>query len=136
MQINSPARWWSNQSLQSSGASLAGEEGTSVMRVRHGILLLSPSRSTVIRALFVVALSLLPSASIAQDEVKLNEAQARNIRVRVTRPVSSRTDQTLPYPARIVFPAEQRSGDQRNAYGQCAAGRIRGRGRGVAGPTA
>jgi RND family efflux transporter MFP subunit len=44
---------------------------------------------------------------MAQDEVKLNEAQARNIGVRVTRPVSSRTDLTLPYPAQIVIPTPQ-----------------------------
>lgn len=77
------------------------------MRVRHGTLLLIPSRSAVGRALLAVALSLLPSLSMAQDEMKLNEAQARNIGVRVTRPVSSRTDQTLPYPAQIVIPTPQ-----------------------------
>lgn len=44
---------------------------------------------------------------MAQDEVRLSEAQARNIGVRVTHPVSSRTDQTLPYPAQIVIPTPQ-----------------------------
>lgn len=77
------------------------------MRVRHGTLLLNPSRSAVARALFAVAFSLLPSVSMAQDAVKLNEAQAQNIGVRVTHPVSSRTDQTLPYPAQIVIPTPQ-----------------------------
>ncbi|HEY0851496.1 MAG TPA: efflux RND transporter periplasmic adaptor subunit [Bradyrhizobium sp.] len=44
---------------------------------------------------------------MAQDEVKLGAAQAQNIGVRVTHPVSSRTDQTLPYPAQIVIPTPQ-----------------------------
>ncbi len=44
---------------------------------------------------------------MAQGEVKLTEAQARNIGVRVAHPVSSRTDQTLPYPAQIVIPTPQ-----------------------------
>lgn len=33
---------------------------------------------------------------MAQDEVKLSDAQARNLGVRVTHPVASRTDLTLP----------------------------------------
>jgi cobalt-zinc-cadmium efflux system membrane fusion protein len=57
--------------------------------------------------LVAVAFSALPSLSMAQDEVKLSAAQARNIGVRVTHPVSSRTDQTLPYPAQIVIPTPQ-----------------------------
>jgi cobalt-zinc-cadmium efflux system membrane fusion protein len=57
--------------------------------------------------LVAVAFSALPSLSMAQDEVKLSAAQARNIGVRVTYPVSSRTDQTLPYPAQIVIPTPQ-----------------------------
>ncbi len=77
------------------------------MRVRHGTFLLNPSRSAAASALFAVAFSLLPSVSLAQDEVKLSEAQARNIGVRVTHPLSSRADQTLPYPAQIVIPTPQ-----------------------------
>ncbi|HMM90356.1 efflux RND transporter periplasmic adaptor subunit [Bradyrhizobium sp.] len=50
---------------------------------------------------------MLPSLSMAEAEVKLSEAQARNIGVRVTHPVSSRTDLTLPYPAQIVIPTPQ-----------------------------
>jgi RND family efflux transporter MFP subunit len=44
---------------------------------------------------------------MAQNEVKLSDSQARNIGVRVTHPISSRTDQTLPYPAQIVIPTPQ-----------------------------
>jgi cobalt-zinc-cadmium efflux system membrane fusion protein len=57
--------------------------------------------------LLAVAFSALPSLSMAQDEVRLSAAQARNIGVRVTHPVSSRSDQTLPYPAQIVIPTPQ-----------------------------
>ncbi|WP_249151254.1 efflux RND transporter periplasmic adaptor subunit [Bradyrhizobium liaoningense] len=45
--------------------------------------------------------------STAQEEVKLTPAQAQKLGVRVTHPVSSRTDQTLPYPAQIVIPTPQ-----------------------------
>jgi membrane fusion protein, heavy metal efflux system len=76
------------------------------MRFRHGILFRSPFRS-VAHALLGLALGLLPSVSMAQDEVKLSEAQARNLGVRVTHAVSSSTDQTLPYPAQIVIPTPQ-----------------------------
>jgi RND family efflux transporter MFP subunit len=58
-------------------------------------------------ALLAVAVGWSPSLSMAQDEVKLSAAQARNIGVRVTHPVSSRTDRTLPYPAQIVIPTPQ-----------------------------
>jgi membrane fusion protein, heavy metal efflux system len=44
---------------------------------------------------------------VADDEVKLSAPQARNLGIRVTHPVSSRTDQTLPYPAQIVIPTPQ-----------------------------
>ncbi|WP_246668802.1 efflux RND transporter periplasmic adaptor subunit [Bradyrhizobium sp. UNPF46] len=44
---------------------------------------------------------------MAQDEVKLSDAQARNLGVRVTHPIASRTDLTLPYPAQIVIPTQQ-----------------------------
>jgi membrane fusion protein, heavy metal efflux system len=76
------------------------------MQLHFGNLLLSPARN-ITGALFALAFSLFPSLSMAQDEVKLSEAQARNIGVRVTHPVSSRTDQTLPYPAQIVIPTPQ-----------------------------
>ncbi|WP_249779492.1 efflux RND transporter periplasmic adaptor subunit [Bradyrhizobium sediminis] len=49
----------------------------------------------------------LPSVSMAEDAVKLSPAQAQTLGVRVTHPVSSRTDQTLPYPAQIVIPTPQ-----------------------------
>jgi len=62
---------------------------------------------TVVRALLTLALSFLPSVSIAEDQVKLSAEQAQNLGVRVTHPVSSRTDQTLPYPAQIVIPTPQ-----------------------------
>ena len=107
MQINSPAPWRGKRILRSCGASIAGEKATSVMRLDHGTLRLSRSRSAAACALLALAFSLSPSASMAQDEVKLSAAQAQNIGVRVARPVSSRTDQTLPYPAQIVIPTPQ-----------------------------
>ena len=75
------------------------------MQLHSGNLLLGPARN-IAGALLVLAFS-FPSLSMAQDEVKLGAAQARNIGVRVTHPVSSRTDQTLPYPAQIVIPTPQ-----------------------------
>ena len=45
--------------------------------------------------------------SLAEDEVKVSPAQAQTLGVRVAHPVSSRTDQTLPYPAQIVIPTPQ-----------------------------
>jgi RND family efflux transporter MFP subunit len=76
------------------------------MQLYFGNLLLSPARYLT-GVLLALAFSLFPSFSMAQDEVKLSEAQAQNIGVRATHPVSSRTDQTLPYPAHIVIPTPQ-----------------------------
>jgi RND family efflux transporter MFP subunit len=47
-----------------------------------------------------------PAVSRAQ-ELKLSDAQARNLGVRLTHPVASRTDLTLPYPVQIVIPTPQ-----------------------------
>lgn len=47
------------------------------------------------------------TASLAEDEVKVSPAQMQSLGVHVTHPVSSRTDQTLPYPAQIVIPTPQ-----------------------------
>ncbi len=49
----------------------------------------------------------LPLSAAADDQVKLSPAEARNLGVQVTHPVSSRTDKTLPYPAQIVIPTPQ-----------------------------
>ncbi|MBR0827178.1 efflux RND transporter periplasmic adaptor subunit [Bradyrhizobium manausense] len=76
------------------------------MQLRQATFRPSPFRSGA-RALLALALSFLPSVSVAEDEVKLSAAQAQNLGVRVTHPVSSRTDQTLPYPAQIVIPTPQ-----------------------------
>lgn len=57
--------------------------------------------------MLALALLAVPSASIAGDEVKLSPVQAQTLGVRVVHPVSSRTDQTLPYPAQIVIPNPQ-----------------------------
>ncbi|WP_439400087.1 efflux RND transporter periplasmic adaptor subunit (plasmid) [Bradyrhizobium sp. PMVTL-01] len=76
------------------------------MQLRQAILGPSLFRRAA-RALLALVLSFLPSVSVAQDEVKLSAEQAQNLGVRVTHPVSSRTDQTLPYPAQIVIPTPQ-----------------------------
>jgi RND family efflux transporter MFP subunit len=44
---------------------------------------------------------------MAQAELKLSDAQARNLGVRLTHPVAVRTDLTLPYPVQIVIPTQQ-----------------------------
>jgi len=56
-----------------------------------------------------LALALIGPATIswAGDEVELTPAQARTLEVHVVHPASSRTDQTLPYPAQIVIPTPQ-----------------------------
>src|SRR6478609_8722653 len=56
-----------------------------------------------------LALVLIGPATIAsaEDELKVSPAQAQTLGVRVVHPVSSRTDQTLPYPAQIVIPTPQ-----------------------------
>jgi membrane fusion protein, heavy metal efflux system len=77
------------------------------MQISRGTLLLTSSGGAFVHALFAVALSLLPSISMAQDDVKLSDAQARNLGVRVTHPIASRTDLTLPYPVQIVIPTPQ-----------------------------
>jgi hypothetical protein len=51
-------------------------------------------------ALVAVTLAGLCSAAAAEEEVKLTPAQVQNLGIRVARPISSRTDQTLPYPPR------------------------------------
>ncbi|CCE02424.1 efflux RND transporter periplasmic adaptor subunit [Bradyrhizobium sp. STM 3809] len=57
-------------------------------------------------ALLLIAASAMSSAAAAED-VKLTPAQAQNLGIRVTHPVSSRNDTTLPYPAQIVIPTPQ-----------------------------
>ena len=61
--------------------------------------------------LAIFALALIASANIssasAEDEVKVSPAQMQTLGVRVVQPVSSRTDQTIPYPAQIVIPTPQ-----------------------------
>jgi len=76
------------------------------MQLRQVRLRPIPFRSTV-RAFVALAFILPSSASMAKDEVKLSAAQAQNLGVGVTHPVSSRTDETLPYPAQIMIPTPQ-----------------------------
>ena len=47
------------------------------------------------------------AASAAETEVKLSQAQIQSLGVRVAHPISSRTDQTLAFPAQIVIPTPQ-----------------------------
>lgn len=77
------------------------------MQLHHGIFLLSPARNMTARVLLALALCFWPSAPNAQNELKLTDAQARNLGVRVTHPVPSRTDLTLPYPVQIMIPTQQ-----------------------------
>ena len=77
------------------------------MRILRRTLLLPFTGGAIVRTFIAMALGLLPSVSLAQDEVKLSDAQARNLGVRVTHPIPSRTDLTLPYPVQIVIPTQQ-----------------------------
>ncbi|MGZ6589810.1 MAG: efflux RND transporter periplasmic adaptor subunit [Solirubrobacteraceae bacterium] len=62
-----------------------------------------------ILAVIVLALGLIGpmAASAAETEVKLSQAQIQSLGVRVVHPISSRTDQTLAFPAQIVIPTPQ-----------------------------
>lgn len=59
------------------------------------------------RVLLALSLAGLSCVVMADEDVKLTAAQAQNLGVRVTHPISSRTDQTLPYPAQVVIPTPQ-----------------------------
>ncbi|MGC2776611.1 MAG: efflux RND transporter periplasmic adaptor subunit [Bradyrhizobium sp.] len=59
------------------------------------------------RGILMLALSTASCAAWADDDVKLTPSQAQNLGVRVTHPISSRLDKTLPYPAQIVIPTPQ-----------------------------
>src|SRR6476660_7103537 len=59
------------------------------------------------RAILSLALIGPATVSFAVDEVMVSPAQIQSLGVRVTHPASSRTDQTLPYPAQIVIPTPQ-----------------------------
>ena len=61
------------------------------------------------RARIMLALALIGAASVAmaEDEVKLSPDQATSLGVRVSHPIASPTDKTLPYPAQIVIPTPQ-----------------------------
>ncbi|QWG23767.1 efflux RND transporter periplasmic adaptor subunit [Bradyrhizobium sediminis] len=76
------------------------------MHLRQASLCLR-SWQILARTMLAFAFMGLPSVSMAEDAVKLSPAQAQTLGVRVTHPVSSRTDQTLPYPAQIVIPTPQ-----------------------------
>ncbi|MBJ7405796.1 MAG: efflux RND transporter periplasmic adaptor subunit [Bradyrhizobium sp.] len=77
------------------------------MHSQHGFRFAVRARKVAGRVLFALAFSCSASLSMAQDEVKLSDAQARNLGVRASRPVAVRTDLTLPYPVRIVIPTPQ-----------------------------
>jgi len=62
------------------------------------------SHTHVLLAFFLLG---LPGIGRAEQDVKLTSAQVQNLGVRITRPVSSQIDQTLPYPAQIVIPTPQ-----------------------------
>lgn len=72
---------------------------TQINRPRHILL--------VARVLTALVFLSLPLNTAVAEDVTLSEAQARNLGVRVTHPVPSPTDQTLPYPAQIVIPTPQ-----------------------------
>ncbi|ABQ38161.1 efflux RND transporter periplasmic adaptor subunit [Bradyrhizobium sp. BTAi1] len=63
-------------------------------------------RALIASALVLLALGTSPARAVAED-VKLTAEQARNLGIRVTHPVPSPTDKTLPYPAQIVIPTPQ-----------------------------
>lgn len=75
-------------------------------RFRRGTLRRLPPRLLGC-ALFSLVIVCLPLTATAADQVELTPAQAQNLGIRATHPVSSRTDKTLPYPAQIVIPTPQ-----------------------------
>ncbi|MBR0857316.1 efflux RND transporter periplasmic adaptor subunit [Bradyrhizobium liaoningense] len=77
------------------------------MQIHRWIFLPSLARSVGARVLLALALNFWSSAPNAQAELKLSDAQARNLGVRVTHPIAIRTDLTLPYPVQIVIPTQQ-----------------------------
>jgi RND family efflux transporter MFP subunit len=72
-------------------------------RTALGDILFALALGVVLSCLHVAS---APAAG-PQNELKLSEAQARNLGVRVARPIASRTDLTLPYPVQIVIPTPQ-----------------------------
>ena len=77
-----------------------------MMYLRQASMGLRPWQSLA-RTMLALAFIGVASVSIAEEEVKLGAAQAQALGVRTVHPVSSRTDQTLPYPAQIVIPTPQ-----------------------------
>ncbi|MBR0844273.1 efflux RND transporter periplasmic adaptor subunit [Bradyrhizobium liaoningense] len=77
------------------------------MQIHRWIFLPSLARSVGARVLLALALNFWSSAPNAQAELKLSDAQARNLGVRATHPIAIRTDLTLPYPVQIVIPTQQ-----------------------------
>ncbi|MCL2713363.1 MAG: efflux RND transporter periplasmic adaptor subunit [Alphaproteobacteria bacterium] len=69
--------------------------------------LLSPPRALLAVLVAILWLSLIAPVRAADDEVRLTPAQMANLGVRVARPVSSKIDQTLPFPSQIVIPIPQ-----------------------------
>jgi membrane fusion protein, heavy metal efflux system len=61
----------------------------------------------ILAAIFLALGLIRPVAASAETEIKLSQAQIQSLGVRVAHPVSSRTDQTLAFPAQIVIPTPQ-----------------------------
>ena len=64
-------------------------------------------RRILVRAIVTSSLIGFTAAPAAEPQVKLTRTQMQNLGVRVAHPISSRTDQTLAFPAQIVVPTSQ-----------------------------
>jgi membrane fusion protein, heavy metal efflux system len=69
----------------------------------------SNQRPSLVLAWVILALGLAgcAAASAVEPEVKLTPSQIQHLGIRVAHPISSRTDQTLAFPAQIVIPTAQ-----------------------------
>jgi cobalt-zinc-cadmium efflux system membrane fusion protein len=70
-------------------------------------LLLNRRRGKILGVAVALGLMKLVPATGGDFEVKLSPVQAQNLGVRVVHPISSKTDQTLAFPAQIVVPTSQ-----------------------------
>jgi cobalt-zinc-cadmium efflux system membrane fusion protein len=70
-------------------------------------LLLNRRRGKILGVAVALGLMKLVPATGGDFEVKLSPVQAQNLGVRAVHPISSKTDQTLAFPAQIVVPTSQ-----------------------------
>ena len=87
---------------------IARDRGGASSRAQSLQPVLGRCSGQILAAIFLALGLIRPvAASAAETEVKLSQAQIQSLGVRVAHPISSRTDQTLAFPAQIVIPTPQ-----------------------------